>query len=50
MEERASGPAGPGDFKDAFSQYVQRFDGLGTDDTGRRYIPLFQSSPWFLQT
>ena len=41
VEERAGGPdAGPGDFKDAFSQYVQRFDGLGTDDTGRRYSPI----------
>ena len=36
-EERAGGPArGPGDFKTAFADFVQRFDGLGTDDTGRR--------------
>jgi len=36
-EERNGGAArGPGDFKAAFVNHVQRFDGLGTDDTGRR--------------
>jgi hypothetical protein len=38
-EETKDGPnLGPGDFKSAFHSHVHRFEGLGTESTGRRQV------------